>query len=349
MTPAFILGSGRCGSTLVSQILRLHPGILSLSEVFSTAGARAFPKRALTGPAFWRAMGQPDRLGSALGNPHRAPNEFLYGRQKGNRFDPFACPPLLQVALPHLTDQPDLLFEELQKQALTWPFQGIQHHYLALFSALQERFGPLVPVERSGGSLVAAATLTRLFPGSRYVLLHRAGADTVLSMCDYPAARLALFVWRHFGTVRLDFLSPDGHYGRGRIWPLLQRGSRLLPLQRILDSPPDPVQMARFWSVMMQRGCDALRLLPDDQLMLLEYEALVARPEENLAQLGIFLAGEAPGAWLGAASALPQLRPSRLARLPAADRAGLIEACQPGEDAFAELRQARRSGSGFKL
>ncbi|MCB5411420.1 sulfotransferase [Pseudogemmobacter faecipullorum] len=349
MKPAFILGSGRCGSTLVSQILRLHPEVLSLSEVFSTAGARAFSPRPLSGAAFWRVIGQADRLGAALGNPQRAPREFLYGSQQGNRYDPFACPPLLQVALPHLTDRPDALFETLRKQALTWPVQSIQAHYLALFAALKQGAGQEVPVERSGGSLVAARTLRRLFPDARFVLLHRSGAETVLSMCDYPAARLALYSWQHFRRIGLDFLAPDHHYGRGGIWPVLQRFSWLLPVQRILDTAPDPVGMARFWSEMMQRGCAALQDLPGPQLMVLEYEELVAHPAENLARLGYFLTGGAPEPWLSAASALPEQRPSRSARLEPKDRAALVAACEPGEQAFARLRAARQAGLDFNV
>jgi hypothetical protein len=30
----FIIGTGRCGSTLLSRMLRLHPRVLELSELF---------------------------------------------------------------------------------------------------------------------------------------------------------------------------------------------------------------------------------------------------------------------------------------------------------------------------
>jgi hypothetical protein len=35
LPPVFVVGTGRCGSTLVSNILRAHPGVLSLSEFFT--------------------------------------------------------------------------------------------------------------------------------------------------------------------------------------------------------------------------------------------------------------------------------------------------------------------------
>lgn len=37
----FVLGPGRCGSTMVSDIVNLHPEIFSLFEFFSTQGARS--------------------------------------------------------------------------------------------------------------------------------------------------------------------------------------------------------------------------------------------------------------------------------------------------------------------
>ena len=40
--PAFVLSTGRCGSTMVSNLLNQHPRILSLSEVYSFTGLTVF-------------------------------------------------------------------------------------------------------------------------------------------------------------------------------------------------------------------------------------------------------------------------------------------------------------------
>lgn len=53
IAPVLVLSTGRCGSTMISDGLNLHPMILSLSEVFSTLGPRALFRNRLNGKAMW--------------------------------------------------------------------------------------------------------------------------------------------------------------------------------------------------------------------------------------------------------------------------------------------------------
>ncbi|WP_112310225.1 sulfotransferase [Pseudogemmobacter bohemicus] len=341
MNGAFILGSARCGSTLVSDLIRLHPELLSLSEVFSTAGARAFPHGRLTARQFWRGLARPTRIGTLAGNPKRAPREFLYGSQKGNRHDPFHCPPLLQVALPHLSAAPDDLFDALAAEVAGYPRQSVADHYRQLFDGMARRQNRRVWVERSGGSLVATRTLAALFPKARLVLLTRSGPETVLSMCDYPATRLAARMWHRLRGIGIDLLDPLRHYGRGRVWPVLQALSFAMPVTPMLDDPAEPELLARFWSEMMIRGARELAALPASRWQPLSYEALVAAPERELTALAKALGVDAPASWLSEAGALPLPRPSRAAQLAVKDRARLEAACAPGEAALAALTASR--------
>ncbi len=337
MQAAFILGSARCGSTLVSDIINLHPDLLSLSEVFSAAGARAFPHGPLTGAQFWRGLARPNKMISAVANPDRAPHEFLYGRVPAPRHDPWHCPPILSVALPHLTDAPDDLFDWLAERATAQPPQPVQDHYSALFTTLARRYDRKVWVERSGGSLAAARTLYQLFPEGRVVLLTRNGPDTALSMQDYPASRLAISMADAFRPFGIDLLDPDSHYGRGRIWPQLQKLGWMLPVSYLLDTPPDLARVGAFWSTMMVRGIAAYAAIPPERRMHLAYEDLVARPEQEIHRLGMFLCGNAPESWVSAAVRLPQARPSRADALPRAERERLETACAPGMAALRSL------------
>lgn len=330
---AFVLGSARCGSTLVSRVIRMHPELLSLSEVFSTAGPHAFPQGRISAARFWRGLSRPTRLGAAMGNPTRAPDEFLYGAQSGCRFDPHFCPPILSVALPHLSDRPDALFHWLGQVALQAPRQDAGAHYRHIFGALAQRMGRRVWVERSGGSVVAAATLQELFPQARFVWLTRNGADTVLSMRDYPAARMAVWMWKRLRPLGLDLLAPGGHYGRAGVWRWLQAAGGVMPKAPILDRRPDLADVAAFWSHMMIRGAQAMAAIPPGRILHLSYEALTRDPAAQLARLGDFLAGSAPEDWLRRAAALPRTRPSRADALPANTRARLLDACAPGEAA----------------
>ncbi len=342
MRGGLILGSARCGSTLLSQVLRLHPDILSLSELFSTAGPHAFrPVRArISGAAFWHRLATPSAALSQLANPDIAPDEFLYGRVADPAHDPYACPPLLAVTLPHLSERPDDLFARLAAAAKARPDLPLADHYRALFADLAgEAGGKRIWVERSGGSLAAAGTLRGLFPEARPVLLLRNGADTALSMRDYPAARLAIWMWSRLRPLGIDLLGPRGHYGRGALWPVIAAIGGQVGVRRILSRRPGLRESGAFWSAVTIAG---LRGLGGARPLVLHYEDLCARPRSELARLGIYLTGRAPEDWLNAASGLPRVRPSRVDQLPGPERDILTRAVERGEFALAAAGLARR-------
>lgn len=350
MDGAFILGTARCGSTLVSDILNLHPDLLSLSEVFSTAASHALLPGKMTAARFWRGLAQPNPTGMLIGNPAEAPKEFLYGRVENPRHDPWRCPPLLAVALPHLTDRPDDLFDWLGTQVLRQPVQSSAAHYRDAFAALARRMGRTCWVERSGGSVVATRTLARLFPRARFVLLARDGPDTALSMRDYPATRYSIHMEHRLRRLGLDLLHPDRHYGRARFWPWLERLGSLVPQQPLLDRQPDVAMAGGFWARMIRQGVEEFLRLPEGRRMYLSYEALLREPEAQIARLGRFLTGSAPGGWVTRAARLPQPRPSRAAALPEAERRRLETACAPGTRALAALQRDHlpfQTGSRF--
>src|ERR1700753_1075828 len=69
--PTFVVGTGRCGSTMLSNVLREHPKVLSLSEFFPgiTDSRRACVAQALSstpidGPHFWEIVAGIKALGS---------------------------------------------------------------------------------------------------------------------------------------------------------------------------------------------------------------------------------------------------------------------------------------------
>ncbi len=60
IAPVFVVGTGRCGSTMLSDMLRAHPDILSLSEFmvaiadFGGRTSRAFPGTPIDARELWR-------------------------------------------------------------------------------------------------------------------------------------------------------------------------------------------------------------------------------------------------------------------------------------------------------
>ena len=83
-TPTFIVGTGRCGSTMLSNMLREHPKVLSLSEFFAwtvdagTALAEAFAPGPIDGAQFWAIIAAVTPT-TSFGYRHRVPcDEQLY-------------------------------------------------------------------------------------------------------------------------------------------------------------------------------------------------------------------------------------------------------------------------------
>ena len=62
--PVFVVNTGRCGSTLMSRMLALHPAILSISEFLAALTSEALTADRLDGEAFWRRALAADRGGS---------------------------------------------------------------------------------------------------------------------------------------------------------------------------------------------------------------------------------------------------------------------------------------------
>lgn len=335
MAGGLILGSARCGSTLVSRILRSHPDILSLSELFSTAGPRAFRPDRLEGARFWSHLAKPSRALSQIGNPSVAPAEFLYGGFGQPRHDPYFCPPILAITLPHLSNDPDSLFRELGTVVRQRGEMALADHYRGLFADLADRLGgQRIWVERSGGSLAAAGTLCGMFPEARPVLLLRNGPEAALSMRDYPATRLAIWMWKRLRRFGIDLLHPQHHYGRGVIWPVVSAIGGYFGVSRILEYRPSLHDTGAFWSAVTQSGVAGLEAAMP---LVLRYEDLCVNPRPEIERLGQFLTGSAPGSWLDRAETFPRAPTLRMAALTRSECRELQEACAPGEQALTKI------------
>ena len=101
--PLFIVGTGRCGSTMMSNVVRLHPRLLSLSEFFTALAGRAFTLRQPDGEQFWRLLTTLSPVAAQMLAKGGPIEEALYGFGNGARFGPYDLPPILVTALPHLT------------------------------------------------------------------------------------------------------------------------------------------------------------------------------------------------------------------------------------------------------
>lgn len=188
---ALLLGTGRCGSTMVSNLLRNHPDVLSLSEFFACLGPELRASVTVDGPGMWSILSRPRRRESFMLRHGLEIPEFLYPIRETSRFEPSTgVPPILLMTLPHLTSDYERLYEEMRRFVETRPEMPTAVHLRDLFSWLTSRFDKRVCVERSGGSLAYVHDLLRMFPDGRRALLVRDGRDCALSMSRHHAFRL---------------------------------------------------------------------------------------------------------------------------------------------------------------
>ncbi|MFJ7078577.1 sulfotransferase family protein [Streptomyces sp. NPDC098781] len=341
----FVVGTGRSGSTALSRILNRHPDVLSLNEFMASVGDASFPEGKVSGAQFWQTLYRPaphfDRMiRSGLPLP-----EFLYTRRPGRySADTTGIPALSLMVLPHLTDDPDALLDELGEAVVRWPERTAAEHHRALYDLLGGRFGRTAVVERSGYSTGWAPGLREAFPEAKFVHLFRDGPDCALSMSRHPGYRTILLLREIKARAGIDSfadLTPD-HV-------------RALPedLAPLLDDRFDPalvrdcdIPLRRFgalWSELVADGTEFLARLPAGQGTTLSYEDLLDRPEEELTRLAGFIGVDPLPQWLDSGSAL--LDPTRRGsarRLPAPDLAELTESCAPGTRALHDGRATPR-------
>ncbi|MFE3316698.1 SDR family oxidoreductase [Nocardia sp. NPDC059195] len=332
----FVVTTGRSGSTAVSRILRAHPDVLSLNEFFLSVRTSTTPDTILTAEQFWQVLADPHPLFDPMIRGGSGIPELLYPHLSGTRFDADSTgiPAISLMTLPHLSDTPDMAFDELSVEVSGWPEQRVAQHFRSLFGWLAARFGGSVVVERSGMSLGWATWLRHSFPDARFVHLYRNGPDTALSMSRQTGYRMMALI-----QDGLDLLAL-GDAGTERYWQfdpaaIPAEAAELLGDRIDSDYLADlDIPLSRFgrmWSQLVHIGTTALADLPPDRHLPLSFERLLTRPTEELTQLAAFLDIDPDPTWLArSAATLDTTRIGTAHQLTADDYRALIETCDPG-------------------
>ncbi len=317
---------------MVSDILNLHPRVLSLSEFFSFIGTGSFRRRRTTGDRMWGFYSrQQNRTRLMLRERYE---ELAYPvDDPGVRFTLADVPPILCATLPHLTDRPDALFDELDPIVRSQPRQPPAAHFRHLFEWLCGRLDRSVWVERSGGSLLFGSRLLREFPDARVIHVYRDGRETAISMSRHYLFRMIVATMRR---LRLWGMDATSSMSRGRSW------DRISPWLELFTSAfldPDKLPYDRltlrdfgtFWSGMIERGHLMFGHFPPERLLNVRFEDVQAEPEAHVRRLIRFIdRGLEDESWVQKAVVVPRRTSSKFERLGSDEQAELTEVCRPG-------------------
>jgi Sulfotransferase domain len=342
---AFVVGTGRCGSTMLSRILGEHPEVLSLNEFVGgtlASGDNMNLISGMDGQEIWQVMSSPKPLIDSLLRDGLQIPEISYPYGGSGRFSPATgIPWICYFLLPGLTDDPDALYDRLGAEVRTWPRRDVADHCRALFGFLARMIGRRRVVERTGGSLIYTQKLHDEFPQARLVHMYRDGPDCALSMSRHP-------VNRYFGLLRTAAVEA------GLPWPSPPEPIfKSMPehFAGIVTPPYDPSRymayplpvawFGEYWSRSMTMGIAALRKLPDDLWTSMKYEDLLSEPKAELTRLAEFLGVTPLPEWL--AFAQRQIHRSRTgtarASLDPDTFRDLQRACAPGNEAIQTMTE----------
>lgn len=345
--PTFIVGTGRCGSTMLSNMLREHPKVLSLSEFFAwlvdsgTRLSETFAPGTVDGRQFWTTVAAINPVAS-FGYRHRVPcDEQLYPYDDPSaRFSSLTgVPAILITSLPHLTDEHDLLFERLSTEVREWPKATMAQHYRRLFDWLTGYFGKRLWVERSGAALHMLSHYLTGFPDARLVHVARDGRDVAISMQGHLGMRLYFVMSSIAQYLGVDPLESDDRTHMDRVPTELRQ---FLPEHFDTDAFREfRIPLATcgaYWTFQVEQGLAELRTVEARLLYTLRYEDILSDPKPQLDKLAAFLGDDfVDEDWSVRCAATVRKPRSTWRDLPEVDALALTEACRPG---FEQLRAA---------
>lgn len=308
------MNPGRCGSTLVSDLLARHPQVLSVQEYMISLGSLGYLQDGpLSGAVFWELISGPSAIEDLVRRLGRVPREIIYtGAIRAVRGARTAMPRILGVTLAALGSDPDELFGWLAGQVPGFPDQDLGAHHRQLLGLLMARSGARTWTERSGGNCGYIDRLLPMFPGAKVIYLSRNCVDTVASMRRHAYFQLATIGEQFERLCAINPFDEDApEYGEGiprELRPLLPQNLTA----GILDQRGQLVEpFVLRWVTQDLQARSVLSTLPCEQALEISYDELVTAPVAQLTRIGRFLELDDAAGWAGRAAGLVARQPGR--------------------------------------
>lgn len=343
--PVFIISTGRSGSTAVSNCINQHPKLLSLSEFFLFIH---FSPRLQDGDNSWSGLsldrwdGQQFWDFIAKKSPTRmqryfkhdiSMKEFLYKVTPTSRFNlETGIPGISMITLPHLTEHPDQLFEELESVVVQFPKDRLDRQYRRLFDWLLSRLHRDVLVERSGMSVYFVDRLITMFPNAKFIFLYRDLRETLMAFNRFQGFKLGTALRQAYQTTGEDPADPDSTPSKLGEFQWLHPDYFEVDKLNQFEIPYET--FGSQLSSAMVSAAENLSTLPSQQVLNLRYETLVKAPEDQLRRVIQFIhpdssTHEENEKWVEQAASLIGSKPDTWPDLPSEKRKQLEEACEP--------------------
>ena len=325
----FIVGTGRCGSTMLSEMLADHPDLLVFSEFFSTIDREgAFRQSPAAGRAFAEVLRRPHLINDLIGMRNsllNAQGAAKFTRELTDEVRNWKSLPGLHLGLSSIGGaDTETLVRDTLAFVETFPVRHFGEHYRAMFAWLAQRLGRSAGwLERSGTSIELLGRYADFFPGARFVHIHRHG----------PSVALSLRAHRYIGLFASYHLDPPDAQEIERTLFGPVGGEDDPVIQRLTTKLPSIERFGEYWSWMLTRGMRDLHKVNPENYLPIRYEDLVARPQATLTQIAQFFGLRPDDNWLQKAAVRVDSEASadRLTELDPTIRAALEKACRPGQ------------------
>ena len=354
--PVFIISTGRSGSTAISNCIHAHPKLLSLSEFFLSINFHFqgndnnrsglslenwedsdWPGLTMDhwdGKQFWSFLAKREmkNMGPYV-NKGLNVKEFLYKITDTSRFNmKTGVPGILTMPLPHLTENPDQLYEELESVVTQFPKDRLDRQYKRLFDWFLQRFERDVCVERSGLSVLFVDRLINMFPNAKFIFLYRDVRENAMAFNRFQGAKLGMALKKAYESTGEDPADPNSDISRLSEFKWLHPDYFEMEKLEQFEVPYDV--LGEFLSSSLVKAEKKLAKLPSQQVLHLRYEALTEAPQEQLRRVIQFIHPESSTqeeneAWVEQSASIIRSKPDTWPDLPVEKRQRLEKASEP--------------------